>query len=230
MKVNPANGQTSQIPWSYSQVEVACGALWGLNTDSTGATTIARVDPATGDVLATFTEDGTVQDLAQTSTACWGIESVTGEMRFVQIGLSGVESASPTFAVENGGLFILDGTFWIAWQDTYGSWYRLQRVDPASWQRVGTVWALGFYRHSESDQLESMFVANGAVWAETDSEIMRLWKIDIPLEPSHRHRAPQAPRRRRHRAPARRRRPRPDTPAPVNGGGAPTLGGRLLVS
>jgi hypothetical protein len=179
LKIDPATGNTSQIPWKYQRVEVACGALWGLdNSKEWLSTTVARVDPATGNVLASFTDAGYIRDLQQTADGCWAREdlkqpagSSNNSARFVKIGSSGIAAGSPAFSVSWGdNLSILDGTFWIFTPPSDSEWTYLQRIDPASWQRVGTVWALRFYPPgwNQAAYVRGLFAA-GAIWVMTDS-------------------------------------------------------------
>jgi hypothetical protein len=185
MKIDPVTLKTSTIPWHYGAVEIACGSLWGLNLSGTWpdpqSTTITRVDPATGSVLATFTEPGVVSGLQQTPAGCWAVDYLgakagpdggqTHSHRYLNVGSSSIESRSPVFAgsAGNSSLTILDGTFWINW--TEGEFNLLQRLDPASWQRVGPAWVLPEYWCS-------VIAAGGAIWVQRD---LTLERLDIPL-------------------------------------------------
>jgi hypothetical protein len=192
MKINPDTNKTSQIAWKSGTPEIACGGLWGLKSTFTADnkpidTTIARVDPDTGVILATYTEPGSVFGLQWGADGCWGIELVppsgsdaspaasgpTESYRFVKIGQTGIEARSATFtwSIYTGGLLMLDGTFWVQGQTESSAKY-LQRLDPVSWQRVGPIWV------PEASYWDRPIAAGGAIWVQTDNQLQRL---DIPL-------------------------------------------------
>ena len=185
MKIDPATTKTSQIPWAYPEVEIACGALWGATADRA---TVARVDPASGDVLATFAVPGGLKSLHQTQDGCWSVQGASygpgHDERFVKIGPSGIESGSPAFTISDfGSLLIVGSTFWIAsfkYSSEPDNWVLLQRVDPSTWQRVGPVWAvpLGF------GDPRWAFAAGGAMWIQSSTEYGGdLLRVDVPLGP-----------------------------------------------
>jgi hypothetical protein len=182
MKIDPVTLKTSTIPWHYGAVEIACGSLWGLNLSGRAdpqSTTITRVDPATGNVLATFTEPGEVSRLRQAPDGCWTVDYLgaqagpaggqTYSHRYLKVGSSSIESRSPVFSGSGSQLTILDGAFWINW--TEGESSLLQRLDPALWQRVGPAWVL-------PENSYPVIAAGGAIWAQTDTYLDRL---EIPL-------------------------------------------------
>lgn len=188
-KIDPVSLRTSTIPWAYGQPEVACGGLWGLtlnvNAGTDATTTITRVDPATGSALATFTEPGYISDLAQTSDGCWATASgippwrdfETSHTRYVKIGLSGVESRSPLFEaglVSADEFFVLNGGFWV--QSGHVGARTLQRLDPATWNRVGPNYLLPAFPWEFT-------CAGGSIWVGQldDQNKAILQKLDIPL-------------------------------------------------
>jgi hypothetical protein len=202
LKIDPVTTATSQIPWTYGDLTVACGSLWGFSyhldpIDSPKSTTITRVDPDTGVALATFTENGrVVLDSVQGPDACWaedyfktadantvspGPEPTPPDTyQFVRIGLSGVEARSKMFAGDTGfgdNIVQLDGTFWRNYPglDTCRYANEVQRLDPATWQVVGPVWCTG--------GLATVFTAADHVWELDYDAGLGLAELDIPLGP-----------------------------------------------
>ena len=187
LRIDAASGKYTQIPWSYGDLETACGALWGVKRAPSGTTTLTRVDPDTGAALDSFTEEGSLSGLAQHANGCWAVAAgVTadvdevappslgvpapedGHHRFVQIGPDGVDYRSPTF---NSDLEMLDGTFWT----TYGAPYSdlmIQRIDPSTWSSSGPVWVV--------EGISPHFAAGGFVWFFNDDGYL-LVRSDISL-------------------------------------------------
>ena len=197
MRIDPITFRTTEIPWSAQRVEIGCGALWGFsNSSDYFSTTIARVDPNTGKVLAIYAEPGHVYDLKQTSDGCWASEELAASAgskgnpaRFVKIGPSGIEATSPVFDLLWGafGLRILDGTFWVMSPFQSSEWTCLQRLDPSSWQLVGTNWALLLFPPGGDGPAYLIDVfAVGVIWAMTESgaPIGDLWRLDIQIPQS----------------------------------------------
>jgi hypothetical protein len=176
-KIDPVTLKTSTIPWNGGEVEIACSSLWSLARSPQG-TVITRVDPATGRVLATFTEPGDIRGLQQTPEGCWAIDYLgtkteasggTRSYRYVRVGSSSVESRSPIFTLSDLGfspLSILDGTFWLADERAADEvTVTLRRLDPSTWQPVGTAWVVS--RQEEYCAYECVFdffTAGGAIW------------------------------------------------------------------
>lgn len=177
-KIDPVTLKTSTIPWNGGEVEIACGSLWSLARSPQG-TVITRVDPATGSVLATFTEPGDIRGLQQTPEGCWATDYLgtkteasggTRSYRYVRVGSSSVESRSPIFNMSDLGfspLSILDGTFWLA--DVRAAadevTMTLQRLDPSTWQPAGTAWVVSrAEEYCAYDCVFDFFTAGGAIW------------------------------------------------------------------
>lgn len=189
-KIDPVSLQTSTIPWGYGVPKVACGSLWGLEVNldaNTFTTTITRVDPASGSSLANFTEAGDVGDLEQTPSGCWATANwltrpaETTEqydnMRYIELGTSGVESRSPATAIGqplDGTLILLNGGFWIQ-SGPVGSKV-LQRVYSAQWKPAGPIYLLPAFTWTFT-------CAGGSIWVgELDGENKAVMeKLDIPL-------------------------------------------------
>ena len=183
VKIDPVTLKRTEIPWPAGAPYIAGGDLWSvkLSEGDTTTTTFSRVDPASGKVLATFTEEGWILEMHETADGVWAIAQVADasvpegfrEMRFVKIGKSGVESRSATFKVETtGGLYILNGTFWTTVQATPGQ-SALQRVDPATWRTTGTAWLI------DQDYWYNLMASGNDVWVQTDRG---LEKVDLPLQ------------------------------------------------
>jgi len=181
-KLDPATGaEKGSISFTSQTLEVACGSLWGLtvNGPSTApSTTIARLDPASGNVLATFTETGLIGGMQQVGAQCWapalsnpdsevgyGSTEVPDFNHFDRIGQSSIEFRSPRMPWSQGCAAIFNGTFWllgnyyIAWLDptTNQLLATMQQIDPATWNPTGTIWTyVG---------MEPVFGAGGSLWA-----------------------------------------------------------------
>jgi len=200
-KLDPATGAVKgRIPFEYETLQVACGSLWGLTINdpemADASTTIARVDPANGRVLATFTEPGLVDELQQVGAECWasaytGVITVDDSQpdsnHFDRIGLSAIEFRSPVIPSSQGYAALFAGTFWILDTDTQtdnaqgsavpATLTTMQRIDPATWQSVGPTWTY------TGDTPE--FAAGGALWAgHTDNaNNTELERLNVPLGP-----------------------------------------------
>jgi hypothetical protein len=195
-KLDPATGDSKgQIPQPPGGADDACGSLWGI--DGTGTTTtVTRLDPETGNVLASFTEPGTVGPFQQIGTECWAV-AYTGQpayplnpddttvYRFIRITPSGIDFRSPTYPTGTRAE-IFDGTFWTL---TVGAadpsipaltnsnlLTTMQRIDPATWQPTGTIWT---YTGDAP-----AFAAGGSLWAaQAGLTSPALNRLDVPLGP-----------------------------------------------
>jgi hypothetical protein len=197
VKLDPKTGQKKgAIPFDMDRVELACGSLWGLTTsDGTTAnekTTVARIDPADGSILASFTEPGWLFAPQSVGSECWARARCSTDSwpgydypdQLVRIGQSGIEDRSPSFAPANQGgtaqpyVAILDGTFWLVSQPADFAdqvTVTLQRLDSSTWEPSGPTWrcvATGY----PGDALAGI---DGSIWTyDNDSGVARL---DIPL-------------------------------------------------
>ena len=199
-KLDPATGDSKgQIPEPLDTADDACGSLWGIvwGIDGTGtATTVTRLDPETGNVLASFTEPGTVGPFQQIGNECWAV-AYTGQpayplnpddttvYRFIRITPSGIDFRSPTYPTGTRAE-IFDGTFWTL---TVGAvdpnmpaltnsnlLTTMQRIDPATWQPTGTIWT---YTGDAP-----AFAAGGSLWAaQAGLTSPALNRLDVPLGP-----------------------------------------------
>ena len=194
VKLDPATGKdVGQISFNYQSAQVACGSLWGENT-SDGSTTVARVDPANGNVLASFTDsDGFAGvELHPVGNECWAVVSAGsfvppygGTYHFDRIGSSGIDFRSPTgnLASYADSVAIFDGTFWLLTDGTNPSASvpatitTMQRIDPATWQPAGPIWTY--------TGAAPAFGAGGSLWAANTSQAgippTAVDRLDVPM-------------------------------------------------
>jgi hypothetical protein len=193
VKLDPKTGaEKGRIPFDMEQVQFACGSMWGLTTSDWGTartkTTVTRIDPADGRVLASFTEPGGLDKLQSVGGECWArvypaAESPTADYadHFVRIGQSGVEARSPSFAPADQGdsewtsVAILGGTFWLARETAGEPSATLQRLDPSTWKASGPTWRCV----SGGYQGDAFAGIDGSVWAFDND--FGLTRLDIPL-------------------------------------------------
>ncbi len=193
-KLDPKTGEDKgSIPFGMPGVQFACGSLWGLTrsnwaTDE-ASTTVARIDPANGTVLAKFSLPGWLGGLESVGGECWAAVAPAGTDlyaadhpdHFVRIGDLGVEYTSPRFALNNvmGGasstsVTVQGGAFWVVRSTTKGS-ATLQRLD-TSWRPSGTLWQA---RSSSSHGNDAFAFIDGSVWLFDDEG--GISRLDIPL-------------------------------------------------
>jgi hypothetical protein len=193
-KLDPKTGQEKgSIPFNIDRAQFACGSLWGMTTSgaatSNTSTTVARIDPADGSILAQFTVPGLLSSLQSVGDQCWasvapgGADPYTADHadHFIRIGNSGVEYTSPLFDLKNQSgstsetyVDIQGGSFWLVSDDGVAT-ATLQRLDPSTWQPAGTRWQVAAYVY----QGDPFAIIGGSVWAfDTNGGISRL---DIPL-------------------------------------------------
>lgn len=193
-KLDQNTGQEKgRIPFAMGSAQFACGSLWGITGNNLGtadtSTTVARIDPADGTVLASFTVPGLLHSLQSVGTECWasvepaGADPYTAYYadHFVRIGGSGVEYTSPLFHLENrsGSLSetyvdIQGGSFWLVNDDRLTT-ATLQRLDPSTWQPTGTPWQSG----ASGYQGDPFAIIGGSVWVFDDGG--GISRLDIPL-------------------------------------------------
>ena len=109
-KLDPATGAVKgHIAFAYETAQFACGSLWGLNTNNRGVpgmtTTVARVNPADGAVLATFTESGKIGEISQTRrcpTSTTSIASVSRRSSSAAPRCRGARAARPSSTARSG--------------------------------------------------------------------------------------------------------------------------------
>lgn len=202
-KLDPRSGrQQTTIPFDMDVPIFACGSLWGVtwldSATPSEATRMARIDPANGHVLSTFTEPGQVWGPQSVGDECWATTSpATDDMdlegysdHFVRLGRTGIDERSPRFDVgilrnvdpEPGSqsevretrLEIDGGAFWLM-RDDLGPIAWLQRIDPATWQPSGTMWRWT----GPIPQGGPFAIIDGSAWAlDSDGGMVRL---DIPI-------------------------------------------------
>ena len=196
-KLDPATGAVKgTIPFKYDRISFDCGSLWGLSSDPTssdGPTTLARLDPTNGSVLAKFSEPGRIGALQQIGTECWapaiadaGATAPTDAPvydHFVRIGQSSIEFRSPKIPSGQNSVAIFAGTFWVlsglqtraaGASPAPAAKMTMQRLDPATWQPAGTIWTYGGLRPE--------FAAGGSIWA-SNAAGTQLNRLNITLGP-----------------------------------------------
>lgn len=188
VKLDSATGDSvGQIPFAYPLADVACGSLWGRDATTT---TVTRVDPASGNVLGSFTEPGTVGEIQQVGDECWAVaysgSDSSASYHFIRVSSAGIDFRSPTYPTGTRAA-IFDGTFWVIRDGTYGTRLpapsdstnltTMQRIDPATWRPAGPIWTY--------TGAAPAFGAGGSLWAAntpaggtTPTAIDRL---DVPL-------------------------------------------------
>jgi hypothetical protein len=195
-KLDPRTGkETASIPFDMDAAWFACGSLWGITRNGWAtadtSTTLARIDPTDGAILARFTIPGLLEGLQSVGGACWApvapggtdLYSADYADHFVRIGESGVEYTSPQFDLNDhaGGPWwtsvdVQGGAFWLV-SDDLDSSARLQRLDPSTWQPSGPTWQTG----ASGYQGDPFAIIDGSVWVfDNDGGISRL---AIPLGP-----------------------------------------------
>lgn len=200
VKLDPATGaEKGRVAFKSESLQFACGSMWGLTVDNPSSdaptTTVARIDPADGTVLATFTEPGKIGGLSQVGAECWApalsnpdptpgyaVTEVPYFNHFDRIGQSSIEFRSPAMPWSQGCAAIFDGTFWllgnyyVAWLDpaTGNLLATMQRIDPATWKPTGTIWTY--------TGAEPALGVDGALWAGNDRDNpTALQRLDVPL-------------------------------------------------
>jgi hypothetical protein len=193
--LDPTTGrEKGRIPFSMDNAAFACGSLWGMTTsgDATASTstTIARIDPANGKILAQFTVPGYLSSLQSVGGQCWASVKMSpghDADHFIRIGDSGLEYTSPLVDVTSpwGNMStysqtystyvdIQGGFFWLV-KDDGVSTATLQRLDPSTWQPTGTLWQV-----RASEYLGDPFaIIGGSVWAFDNNGGPS--RLDIPL-------------------------------------------------
>jgi hypothetical protein len=182
-----SKGQISSTVAALASADVACGSTWGIDSiTSSASTTVTRMDPATGNVLARYTEPGKIGRIQQVGSECWavawtGFASDDTSYHFVRITPSGIDFRSPI--VPTGTRTeIFDGTFWIMTDGTAdtnpatnsNSLTTIQRIDPATWQPTGPVWTY--------TGAAPAFAAGGSLWAAQAGEPSpALDRLDVPM-------------------------------------------------
>jgi hypothetical protein len=193
-KLDPKTGQEKGgIPFNMGSAQFACGSLWGMTASdwatADASTTVARIDPADGSTLASFTVPGYLRGLQSVGSECWASVAPGGDDpyaadyadHFMRIGDSGVEYTSPLFDLGNQAVStsetyvdIQGGSFWLVSDDRVAT-ATLQRLDPSTWQPTGTLWHIG----ASGYQGDPFAIIGGSVWVfDNDGGISRL---DIPL-------------------------------------------------
>jgi hypothetical protein len=188
LKIDPATGKTSTIPWSYGSPTVACGSLWGLKdlSESGGATRITRVDPDSGAALATFTELGKVYGPFEIAGACLAYAALTrvqaaeiepsvtpapGQYgyvrRLISIGADSVTDRSPLVSEE---IEFTDSTVWLkssgclSYPDCR---YYYRRLNLTSYQPTGELWLM-----PDTFFYDRFFEAGGWIWIYDDERTL----------------------------------------------------------
>ena len=183
-KLDPKTGQEKGgIPFNMGSAQFACGSLWGMTASdwatADASTTVARIDPADGSTLASFTVPGYLRGLQSVGSECWASVAPGGDDpyaadyadHFIRIGDSGVEYTSPLFDLDNHTYVdIQGGSFWLVSGGDYYNSATLQRLDPSTWRPVGTLWQIG---------ASPFAIIGGSVWVFDDGG--GLSRLDIPL-------------------------------------------------
>ena len=195
-KLDPKTGQErGSIPFKMDSVQFACGSLWGITrsnwASADASTTVARIDPANGTVLAQFTVPGWLGGLQSVGSECWAsVEPAGADLYsadyadlFVRIGDAGIGYTSPRFDLNDdaGGPWwtavdVQGGAFWLV-SDDLGSSATLQRLDPSTWRLTGTLWQSG----ASGYQGDPFAIISGSVWVFDDAG--GIARLDIPLGP-----------------------------------------------
>jgi hypothetical protein len=203
-KLDPATGTVAgTIPFKYDTLQLACGSMWGFVTPTFThqSTTVSRIDPASGVVLASFEEQGFVGELQQIGSECWA-PAYNGELpglaawssqspapnhfdRIDQSSISFRTPGIPAFTIPSvpgqGSATLFDGTFWLTGTDVTQPDHPLatmQRIDPATWKTAGPIWTY--------PSLSPAFAAGGNLWAneQVPSEVAPpLIRLDVSLDP-----------------------------------------------
>jgi hypothetical protein len=193
-KLDPKTGkEKGRIPFNMGIAQFACGSLWGITSSNWAtadtSTTLDRIDPADGAVLASFTVPGLLWSLHSVGTECWacvepgGADPYTAYYtdQFIRIGKSEVDYTSPLFHLENKSgststtfVDIQGGSFWLV-SDDRGATATLQRLDPSTWQPTGTPWQSG----ASGYQGGPFAIIGGSVWVFDDGG--GLSRLDVPL-------------------------------------------------
>ena len=186
-----SKGQFSSTLAALADADDACGSAWGIDTtySSSTSTTVTRMDPVNGNVLASFTEPGTIGRIQQVGNECWavawtGFASDDTSYHFIRITPSGIDFRSPI--VPTGTRTeIFDGTFWTLTDGSADTntatnsnhLTTLQRIDPATWQPTGPVWTY--------TGAAPAFAAGGSLWAANlpmyDGYSTALDRLDVPM-------------------------------------------------
>jgi len=156
---------------------VAFGSVWASTNASTGGTSVVRIDPATGEVVATFEGMGGQWSLAAGEGAVWVLTAAEGESVLSRIDPATNEAAHwVTVIGETRGVAAGEGAVWLALEGTHQG-TGVVRVDPVT--------------RSVADPVEASFtslaVGQGYVWVQLISgdRVRRIDPItDAPVEPS----------------------------------------------
>lgn len=154
----------------------ACGELWTWTGNSDGTQTIiSRIDPKSGNPASTFTvETPNVFSLNEVGDECWGIIPIEATdpvvpppsyLVLIDPG-QGVIARSPDLP---GTAFELGGSIWLRSIDSTTQTVKIQRIEPRTGERLGPSWIL-----PEEVANTGLMYAEGAVWAQSSSSILRL--------------------------------------------------------
>jgi hypothetical protein len=190
VKLDPSTGDAiAQVPPALAGAEQFCGSLWNRDQNSDGTTTFKRLDPSSGKVLASFTEQSMVDEPRQVGGQCWAVARTTGigadgflhiSYRFIRITPSGIDFRGPILP-DGSQAAIFDGTLWKltpgAADPTSSNpnpLTTMQRIDPATSQPAGPVWT---YTGSAP-----AFAADGSLWAaQAGNPSQALDRLNVPL-------------------------------------------------
>jgi hypothetical protein len=185
-----SKGQISSTLAALAGADDACGSAWGVDSNVFNpSATVTRMDPANGNVLASFTEPGMIGPIQQVGNECWAVAwtAMNGgdgtDFHFDRITPSGIDSRSPIMPTGTRAE-IFDGTFWTL---TVGAadpstpaltnsnlLTTMQRIDPATWQPTGTIWTYS--------GAAPAFAAGGSLWAaQAGDPSPALNRLDVPM-------------------------------------------------
>ncbi len=166
-----SKGQISSTLAALAGADDACGSAWGVDSNvfNSGAT-VTRMDPANGNVLASFTEPGMIGPIQQVGNECWAVAwtAMNGgdgtDFHFDRITPSGIDFRSPIMPTGTrvdifGGTFwsLTDGTADTSMATSSNPLTTMQRVDPSTWQPAGPIWTY--------TGAAPAFAAGGSLWA-----------------------------------------------------------------
>ena len=191
LKLDPATGDSKgEVSSTLAGAQEVCGSLWNRDQNSDGTTTtFKRLDPSSGKVLASFTEQSMVDEPQQVDGQCWAVARTTGigadgflhtSYRFIRITPSGIDFRGPILP-DGSQAALFNGTLWRLTPgaaDPMSSnpdpLTTMQRIDPATAQPVGPIWTYTGYAPA--------FVADGSLWAsEAGNPPEALDRLNVPL-------------------------------------------------
>jgi hypothetical protein len=162
---------------SWHRFDVACGQIWESWPGEGGTTVLAPVDRDSGTAtLPQLIVPASIArfNLAEFDSACWLVGSSSTDTtypwhiaRLSDFTRGSAACFAPAWLRANRIPFALDATDWV-WQGS-----TIKQIDMVSGETYGRPWAMPL-------EQGPVVVANGQVWAQSDTSLVRL---DIPLDP-----------------------------------------------